>query len=60
MRFREHVFDFLARFNVPVRHVVLFHLFDPLVRQPFPLTHAFRNFERERRIHTALYRSDTA
>ena len=43
MGFGEHVFDLFAGPYVPIRHIVLFHLFFPFRLQSFSFTHAFHD-----------------
>ena len=46
MSLREHILDLLAGFNIPVRYICRLHIDDILIRQTFPFSNLFHNFER--------------
>ena len=48
--FRKHVFDLLAGFDVPFRHIMLSHLLLPLGSQAFPFPDLLHDHERHLRV----------
>ena len=52
MGFREHIFDFFAGPDIPVRNAVFFHGGDPLISETFSFTDALHNSKGKTTFHT--------